>query len=68
MKLKEIRAFPTWLVVRAIIPFLPNSHAWSDKEFTISEWAAGQTEDCTYFDWIFWITIPMTLFAFCKIL
>jgi hypothetical protein len=47
-------SLPTWLLTRALLPFLPKTHAWYGRRFTLAEWAQGQTAMCREFDYVFW--------------
>ena len=51
-------ALPTWIVTRMIVPTFPPEHPWRKRAFTLSDWAAHQTELCRVFDLVFWCLIP----------
>ena len=55
------RSLPTWFITNCITPFLPHTHLWAGRKFTLKEWAEGQTDLCIAFDYYFWACI-ITLF------
>jgi len=62
-----LRAIPTWFLTCLLEPFLPASHPWKGKYYSLSEWARGQTSMCKEFDWVFWIG-GVTILAFLRVL
>ena len=57
---REIASIPTWAVVRMLYPFLPKSHPWHGRRFTLREWWEGQTDVCRMFDGLFWIHLAVS--------
>ena len=35
---------PSWLLVRLALPWLPATHPWHGRRFTLLDWAAGATD------------------------
>lgn len=53
--MKKILVFPTWIIVRIVIPFLPKNHPWKNKKFSLENWAKHSTQAndmCSLFFWI----------------
>lgn len=42
--MRKILVFPTWVIVRLLIPFLPAKNPWHKKRFTLSNWAEHSTK------------------------
>lgn len=52
-------AIPTWLMTRIVQRWLPSTHAWYRRKFTLAEWARGRTTDCKIFDLLFWFQLVL---------
>ncbi len=62
--LKRILVLPTWLLAGILYPFLPETHIWKGKPFfTLKAWANGSTYLNTAISTIYWITIPIGIYA-----
>lgn len=59
-KMKDLVAIPTWIFTRLLNPFLPATHPWHGRRFTLQDWATNQTALCRIFDWALWIWLPAT--------
>lgn len=53
--MRYVGAFPTWALTRFFSPFLPETHPWRFRRFTLREWEEGQTDLCRTFDFGFWV-------------
>lgn len=53
--MKALRALPTWLVTLVMLPFLPKTHPWHGRRFTLYDWYEHQTPLCRDFDFVMWI-------------
>ena len=47
-------AIPTWLLTKALTPFLPKEHSWKYRRFSLRDWAYGRTELTEKFDSVGW--------------
>ena len=56
-------ALPTWLLVRATIPFLPKDHRWRGERFTLAEWRATETPLSRQFDWNLWLSSGCAIYV-----
>jgi hypothetical protein len=50
-------AIPTWFLTNLFTPFLPKSHKWSGRYFTLRDWHHGRTDLTVQFDLVFWVGI-----------
>ncbi|NIQ80612.1 MAG: hypothetical protein GTN93_21470 [Anaerolineae bacterium] len=48
-------AIPTWFLTNLFTPFLPKSHKWHGRYFTLRDWHRGRTELTVQFDFVFWM-------------
>ncbi len=53
--MKQLLVLPTWILVNLATPFLPRTHKWSGKKFTLKNWANHSTETNNMFSVFFWI-------------
>ena len=51
----EAWALPTWMMTKAVCPFLPRKHPWKDRKFSLREWSDGRTLLCKALDLLFWV-------------
>lgn len=50
-----LSAIPTWFFTASlIVPFLPKSHPWHGRRFTLGEWHAGRTTYTKFIDFLLW--------------
>ena len=54
--MKKVLVFPTWVVIGLLRPFLPATHPWKNKRFTLTDWAANSTPLNDTFAYCFWAT------------
>ena len=47
-------AIPTWLLTNLITQFLPKTHEWHKRHFTLHDWAHGRTDLTMKFDSVLW--------------
>lgn len=52
--MKALGAFPTWAIVSALLPFLPKTHPWYRRTFSLRDWHAHQTPLCRAIDVLFY--------------
>jgi len=57
-------AFPTWIITRLLGPFLPVTHPWYGRKFTLQHWASHQTSLCRVFDYALWVWLPLMIVSF----
>jgi hypothetical protein len=50
-------SLPTWIATRLVQPFLPVTHPFHNRPFTLDDWKNGQTDLCRWFDWAIWISL-----------
>jgi hypothetical protein len=55
--MKELIHSPTWLLTRALTPFLPLDHPWRYRHFTLANWAAGATPLCRDLSLCIWVSL-----------
>lgn len=53
--MKKLLVFPTWLLVRFFIPFLPEEHIWKGRKFSLSDWSYHSTKLNIQFGTFFWV-------------
>ena len=66
--MKKLIALPTWVMTMIMIPFLPKTHPWHCRHFTLEDWYVNATPDCRQFDltgWMMLICVSLVL-AFLK--
>lgn len=51
----HLTALPTWVLVRMLRHFLPESHPWRHRRFTLREWSEGETGFSVSCDFILWL-------------
>lgn len=61
-------SLPTWIVTRILIPFLPPSHPWHGRPFTLADWSAKQTDFCRFFDMVLWAMGSMVAVLYFQLL
>jgi len=59
-----IASLPTWIMTNAMTPFMPSTHPWKWRWFTLSEWAVSRTPLTILFDTLAWtVIIPSCVLA-----
>jgi hypothetical protein len=53
--MRRLLVFPTWVIVRIMLPFLPKGHPWKGRRFTLRDWAQGSTEANDLFSMAMWV-------------
>lgn len=61
LTLRVIGAFPTWALTNAVTPFLPASHPWHGRTFSLRDWHAGQTPLCRLLDIAFFWSMALSI-------
>jgi len=56
------QCLPSWLLTRAILPFVPKTHPWRGLRPTLRQWNESQTDLCRAFDFVLWLNAAVTLF------
>ncbi len=64
--MKKLLIFPTWVLVRLLIPVLPKTHVWYGQKITLDSWAKNATQMNYGFAIIFWFQ-PIYIFILLKI-
>lgn len=54
---------PSWLLARALIPFVPKDHPWHGRRFTLTDWCAHETQVCRDFDTTLWLCVPTLIWG-----
>ena len=57
--MKTIAVFPTWLLIRAMIPWLPRNHPWHGRRFGLSDWSRGATPLTVQFGLVYWMGLVL---------
>lgn len=55
--LNAIGAFPTWAITNVVIQFVPKSHPWHGRTFSLRYWHAHQTPLCRSIDVLFYLSV-----------
>lgn len=53
--MKQLIVFPGWVIIRCTNRFLPNTHPWKDRKFSLKDWAEHSTELNNEYSITFWI-------------
>lgn len=67
--MRKILTLPTWLIMQALKPLLPEDHIWKNKNITLSDWEECSTTLNDTFSLIFWlllVIISLATFLFLK--
>lgn len=59
--MKKILVLPTWLIYKAICPFLGEKHEFYKSKLSLNDWYAGSTQLNKRFSLVFWL-IPLMIF------
>lgn len=57
----KYEALPAWLLTCCVRRWLPESHPWRQRRFTLHEWYAGRTRLCTLLDMSMWSSVSLLL-------
>lgn len=49
--------FPTWLIIRAALPVLPERHPWHGRKFELHDWYYGATLETKQASYLLWTTV-----------
>lgn len=50
-------SLPTWLITRAVVPYLPEVHIWYNVRFKLKYWNRFQSWTARVFDVIMWVNV-----------
>lgn len=56
-----VLAFPAWLVVNLVNRWLPVTHRWHKKWFTLMDWTTRRTNLQRQFDVVWWLGIAIEI-------
>lgn len=53
----KLFAFPTWALTMVMLNFVPASHPWHGRAFSLGDWATHRTALTRVLDVVFWVWI-----------
>ena len=53
--MKKLLVLPTWLIIKFLIPFVPEGHPWKGRKFSLADWSEHSTPLNNQFGVFFWI-------------
>ncbi len=59
--MKQLLVLPTWLILKAATPFLPDDHELKWRNITLKDWADHSTHLNDMCSYVFWVIILMIL-------
>lgn len=59
--MKYFPAWPSWMLTRALCPFLPKTHPWRGRRFSLKDWYLGRTKFTMDFDTVMWFILPFLI-------
>jgi hypothetical protein len=65
--LLNILLFPTWLLVNILDIFLPITHPWHKRYFSMRDWRLGSTKENYAFSFLFWFNFIVVIYGLIKI-
>lgn len=64
--MKTVAVLPTWLLTMAIIPWLPDTHPWHGRRFSLADWSRGATVLTVQFGMVFWTSAICIAVMLCR--
>jgi len=61
--MRKLTLLPTWLLMRAVRPFLRAQHPFKQRNLTLTSWSEGATANCLMFGVTFWVGSFNALYA-----
>lgn len=62
--MKTLLSLPSWLLIRALLPFFPRTHPWHAHRVTLRWWRMGATDDTLYFGATMWLSLAFWAWAY----
>lgn len=62
--MKTFLAFPTWVLIRLLCPWLSPHHPWHGLRFSLSDWTEGATDLARTLGALMWLQLVLPPFMF----
>lgn len=62
--MKTFLSIPSWLVVRLMLPFVPKTHPWHGRRFTLKQWVMGITDESLAFGAVMYVSTAFWVWVY----